>query len=72
MLKLKLQYFGHLMQRVDSDPQKDSKQKEEAVADDVIDTITNSQHVNVSRIWETVEDRGAWIVTVHMVAKNWT
>ena len=32
MLKLKLQYFGHLMQRADSDPQKDWKQKEEGVA----------------------------------------
>ena len=72
MLKPKLQYFGHLMQRADSDPQKDWKQKEEGVAEDEIDNITDSKHVNLSNLWETVEDRGGWITTIHGVVKIWT
>ena len=35
-------------------------------------SITNSMDINLSKLWETVEDRGAWLATVHRVADSWT
>ena len=37
-----------------------------------LDSITNSMDMNFSKLWETVEDRGAWQATVYRVTKNWT
>ena len=37
-----------------------------------LDSITDSVDMNLSKLWETVEDRGAWYVTVHQVAKSQT
>ena len=37
-----------------------------------LDSITNSMDINLSKLWETVEDRGAWHAVAHGVAKNWT
>ena len=37
-----------------------------------LDNITNSMDMILSKLWEIMEDRGAWCVTVHEVAKNWT
>ena len=62
----------------DPDPGKDWRQKEKGVAEDETDNITDSIDMNLSKIWETVKDRGAWHAAVHGVAKrmtqlsNWT
>ena len=37
-----------------------------------LDSITNSMNINLSELWEIVEDRGVWRAAVHAVAKNWT
>ena len=38
----------------------------------VLDSITNSMDMNLSKLWETVEDRGGWHAIVHGVTKSWT
>ena len=37
-----------------------------------LDSVTDSMDMNLSKLWETVEDRGAWDAIVHGVAKSWT
>ena len=65
MLKLKLQYFGHLMQKddigKDSDARKDGKQKEKRAAEDETDSITDSTDMNLSKLQEKVRDREAYL-----------
>ena len=77
-LILKLLYCGHLMQRADSlektlmlrkieDERRRGQQRMKW-----LDSIINSMDMNLSKLWETVEDREAWHAAVHRVTKTWT
>ena len=78
MLKLKFQYFSHLIQRVKSlektlmQGKIEVKRKRERQRIKLLDSITNSIDKNLSRLRDTVEDRGAWYAIVHEVTKNGT
>ena len=78
MLKLKLQYFDHLMQRADSLEKTLMLEKIEGKKRRVrqrvrwLDSITDSIDMSLSKLWEMVENRGDWRAVVHGVPKSWT
>ena len=78
MLKVKLQYFGHLLQRVDSLEKTLMLGKSECMkrrgqqSMRWLDGITDSMDMSFSKFQEMVKDREPWLLAVHGVEKNWT
>ena len=78
MLRLKLQYFGHPMQRTESLEKTlmlekiEGRKRRGGQTTRWLDGITNSMHMRLSKLQEILKNRESWCVSVHGVSKSWT